>query len=102
MLAAGDQALLLLLAARLAPSRLLAPRLHGPQHGPARERRLESLPRLPGRPAHRAAHELRSTRRDLVRRDVGQAQCRLAAAADLRADSSLAARGADRAEPSSG
>src|SRR6267143_80942 len=40
MPAAGDQALLLLLAARLASSRLLAARLDGAQCGPAREWRL--------------------------------------------------------------
>src|SRR6266478_6509332 len=102
MPAPGDQALLLLLPARLASSRLLAAWRDGPQYGPGRERRLESLSRLPGRTAHRAAHELRATRRHLVRRHVGQTERGLAAAADLRADSSAAARGADRTEPSSG
>src|SRR6266566_9717043 len=101
MPAAGDQALLLLFATRLASSRLLAAWLDRPQHGPARERRLESLPRLPRHPAHRAAHQLRSRRWDLVRWDVGQAQRGLAPAADVRADPSAPARGADRAEPSS-
>jgi len=48
-------------------------------------------------PAHRVAHELRSRRRHLVRRHVGQTGRRLAPAPDLRADSPVAAGRADRA-----
>ena len=82
---AGHQALLLPLAARLAPSRLLPARPDGPARGPGGEGRLEPLPRLHGRAAHRAAHRLRRDRRDLVRRLVGQARRRVAAGQDVRA-----------------
>ena len=53
---AGHQALLLPLAARLASSRLLPPRAHGPLRRPPREGRLEPLPRLHGRAAQGAPH----------------------------------------------
>src|SRR2546427_6362436 len=102
MPAAGHQALLLLLTARLASPGLLAARDDGSQHRPAPGWRLESLSRFSRRAAHGAAGELWADRRYLVRRDVGQAGCGLAAVADLRADSSAPARGAHRPEPSQG
>src|SRR2546425_10518432 len=102
MPAAGHQALLLLLTARLASPGLLAARDDGSQHRPARGWRLESLSRFSRRAAHGAADELRAGRWNLVRWNVGQARCGLAAAADLRADPSAPARGAHRAEPSQG
>src|SRR5216110_4065434 len=96
MPAAGHQVVLLLLTARLASSRLLAARRHRAPHGPARARRLEPVSRFPRLPAHRAADELRSCWRYLVRRHVGQAGRQLATAADVRLDSPAAAGDADR------
>ena len=55
----GDQALLLPLAARLAPPRLLPARAHRALRRSRREGRVEPLPRLHGRAAQRAADRLR-------------------------------------------
>src|SRR5204863_1745605 len=98
----GHQAVLLLLTARLASSRLLAAWLDGPPHRPAGERRLEPLPRFSRRPAHRVAHELRRSRGYLVRWHVGQTGGRLAPAPDLCADSPAAAGGTHRAQSPQG
>ena len=68
------QALLLLLIARLAPSRLLPQRNHRPGDGPARGGRLEGVRRLLPGAGPRALHQLRRDRRDLVRRLVGPAR----------------------------
>src|SRR6266516_200324 len=70
---AGHQALLLLLPARLAPPRLLAPGLDRSQNGTSGTRRLEPLSRFSRRAADGAAHQLWARGRHLVRRDVGQA-----------------------------
>src|SRR5438552_2214035 len=102
MPAAGHQALLLLLTARLASPGLLAARDDGSQHRPARRWRLESLSRFSRRAAHRTADELWADRRHLVRRDVGQAGRRLASATDLRVDSSAAARAPARSRLAAG
>ena len=75
----GHQALLLLLAARLASSRLLSARRHRSLGRPPHQRTMAALPRLHERSAHRALHQLRRNRRRLVRRHVGQARRRLAA-----------------------
>src|SRR2546427_76439 len=97
----GHQALLLLLSARLAPPGLLAPRADGVGQRPPRSRRLEPLPRLHERAAHRAAHAVRRRRGDLVRRHVGQAGRGLAARLDLWADPPPPARGARHSQPPS-
>ena len=100
--ATRPQAVLLLFTARLASSRLLAARPDGPAHRPPRSRRLGPLSRFHGQPAHGAAHGLRSHRRHLVRRHVGQARRGLASVTHLHADPSAAARGAHRAQPPHG
>ena len=74
----GPQAVLLLLAARLAPPRLLSARTDRPGRGPARARRLPAVSRLHGRPTARVADKLRGHRRHLVRRRLGPARRRLA------------------------
>ena len=89
---AGHQALLLLLAARLAPPRLLPARAHRARHGRARrDGRVVHVPRLHGRAARGAAHRIRRDRRHLVRRLVGPARGGLAPREDVRAHPRAAA-----------
>ena len=93
---ARDQALLLLLAARLASSRLLPAGRDGPGRGASGQGGLEIVRRLLPGTGPRALHRVRRDRRDLVRRLVGPARRRLGPRRDLQADPRAPARGARR------
>src|SRR5262249_56682252 len=96
----GFEAVLLLLAARLASPRLLSAWAHRPRRGAARGGRMVALHRVHERPAARAVDELRRDRRHLVRRGVGSSRGAAAAGSHLRPDSRAAAPGAPRRQPS--
>ena len=73
-----------LLAYRLASSRLLPLGTYRAQHGAHAFRDMGRLPEIHGCPTHRTAHKLRFYRGYLVRRLVGQTGCRLATGKAIR------------------
>src|SRR5579862_4653607 len=102
MPAAGDQVVLLLLAAGLAQSGLLSAGRDELGQRASGPRRLERVPRqLHGWTTDRVADSLWADRRNMVRRNVGQAGCGLASGENVRADSSPATSGTDHPESSS-
>src|SRR4051794_21412245 len=94
-----DQAVLLLLATRLASSRLFSTRRDGEISGTRGARRLESLLGFHECAVDGVVEELWRSGRNLVRRNVGQAGCELATGSHVSADPQIATAGVDHSEP---